>query len=204
LTELALELPRILVGVRQILPGDENALMRQEFETLKSHAVSAQRSSGAARIVARELLSTLGIKNAALPKSRSGAPIWPEGIVGSLAHDAHCAIAVVGSNSEIRGLGVDIEPAEDLSPNVSDLVATPRERAAVLRQPFGSKLLFAAKEATYKAVHPLDHEFLEHHDVEIDFARRQARVSNGRLVDLRFSVSTHVVALALVPNDPRA
>ena len=65
--------------------------------------------------------------------------------------------------------------------------------------PFGGKLLFVAKEAAYKAVYPLDGTFLEHRHVEVDFKARTANVRNGRVVDLRFCISTHLLALAFIP-----
>jgi 4'-phosphopantetheinyl transferase EntD len=59
------------------------------------------------------------------------------------------------------------------------------------------RVLFCVKEAVYKAVYPLDQKFLDHHDVEIDFAEQKAYVCNGRIIDIRFSISSHIVALAL-------
>jgi len=37
------------------------------------------------------------------------------------------------------------------------------------------------KRAVYKAVYPLDQRFLDHHDVQINFADRKAVVRNGRV-----------------------
>jgi 4'-phosphopantetheinyl transferase EntD len=87
-----------------------------------------------------------------------------------------------------------------LPPDLLDVVATPQERLKIADDPFHGRLLFAAKEAVYKAVHPLDQTFLDHHDVEIDLAERKAFVRNGRVVDIRFSVSTHLVVLAFLPS----
>lgn len=60
-------------------------------------------------------------------------------------------------------------------------------------------MLFVAKEAVYKAVYPLDQTFLDHHDVQISFAERKAVVRNGRVVELRFCIAAHLVALAFLP-----
>ena len=62
--------------------------------------------------------------------------------------------------------------------------------------PYHGRSFFVAKEAVYKAVFPLDRSFLEHHDVEVDLANRKATLRNGRVVDVRFCISTHLVALA--------
>jgi 4'-phosphopantetheinyl transferase EntD len=197
-----LVVPGVVVGHRAISAGDEDALLPVEAPAFATSVVKVRRASGAARIVARALLTRLGQAGCALPKTASGAPIWPAGIVGSLAHDARYAVAAVARASAVAALGIDIEPAEPLPPDLLDLVATPHERAKLADDPCGGRLLFVAKEATYKAVYPLDRTFLEHHDVEIDFAGRQARLRNGRVVELRFALSSHLLCLAFVATQP--
>jgi len=195
----ALGLTTIVIDHRLILPGDEFALLPGESEAFAGSVTKVKRSSGAARIVARELLGRLGWPAVDVPKSASGAPIWPEGVVGSLAHDCRVAIAAVALSRDIAALGVDIEPAEPLPFDLLEIVATTSERQGIKDRPYGGRLLFAAKEAVYKAVYPLDHEFLEHHDVEIDFQAGKAAVRNGRIVELAFCISTHLVAVAYIP-----
>jgi len=184
--------PGICVAHRLIAPGDENALRDEE-------AAAFAKSVTKVRIVARTLLAEFELPNIAVPKSTSGAPIWPQGIVGSLAHDSRVAIAAIGRCRDFAGIGVDVEPAEELPSDLIDFVASAGERAIISGICFGGKLLFVAKEAVYKAVYPLDQTFLEHHDVEIDFANCKGIVRNGRVVDLRFCISSHLVALAFVP-----
>jgi 4'-phosphopantetheinyl transferase EntD len=195
----ALCLPGIMIGHRLISPGDEGALMPEEAAAFATSVVQVRRASGAARIVARELLTRLGHPACALPKSPSGAPTWPAGVVGSLAHDYRVAVAAVGNRRDVATLGIDVEPAEALPSDLLELVATPQELSKIGDDPFRGRLLFVAKEAVYKAVYPLDQTFLEHHDVEIDLAERKAVVRNGRIVELRFSISAHLVALAFLP-----
>jgi 4'-phosphopantetheinyl transferase EntD len=198
----ALAVPGVAVGHRAISAGDEDALLPTEAPAFAASVVKVRRASGAARIVARELLARLGQPGWALAKTASGAPIWPAGIVGSLAHDARYAVAAVARASTVAALGIDIEPAEQLPPDLLDLVATPREREKLADDPYCGRLLFVAKEATYKAVYPLDQTFLEHHDVEIDLAARKAVLRNGRVVDLRFGLSAHLLAVAFIAAQP--
>ncbi len=189
----------ILVGHRLIVPGDELGLLPEEAAAIPSRVAEVRRASGAVRIVARGLLARIGHPDCALPTRVMEGPRWPAGVIGSLAHDAHVAIAAVGTRRDARAVGIDIEPPEILPPETLELVATPEERRRIADDPWRGRLLFAAKEAVYKAVYPLDGVFLEHHDIVVDFARQKAFVRNGREVDLRFSASTHLVALALVP-----
>jgi 4'-phosphopantetheinyl transferase EntD len=195
----ALAVPGVIIGHRLISPGDEHALLPQEAPSFASSVVKVRRASGAARMVARQLLARLGYPECPIPRGPAGAPIWPDGVVGSLAHDARVAVAAIGLRRDLAAIGIDVEPAEVLPPELIDMVTTPRERLTVGDDPYKGRLLFVAKEAVYKAVYPLDQTFLDHHDVEIDFAAGKAVVRHGRVVDLRFSVSTHLVALAFLP-----
>jgi 4'-phosphopantetheinyl transferase EntD len=190
--------PGIVVGHRLISDGDERSLLPEEAGAFAGSVIKSRRASGAARIVARALLAQLGCScMTALPKATSGAPVWPQGIVGSLAHDSRFAIAAVGRRHDVAALGIDIEPADEL-PFELDLIATPRERLTIGSDRHIGRLLFTAKEAVYKAVHPLDNVFLEHHDVEIDFDARKATVRGGRVLDLRFCISTSLVTMAFI------
>jgi 4'-phosphopantetheinyl transferase EntD len=194
----ALSLPSTLIGHRVISPGDEHALKPEEAIAFATSVVAVRRASGAARIVARQLLAQVGLLGYALPKGRSGAPIWPIGVVGSMSHDASVAVAAIAMRRDYIALGIDIEPAEALPSDLLDLIATPKERAAINDDPYQGRLLFAAKEAVYKAVYPLDQMFLEHHDVQVDLAHRRAVVCNGRIVELRFSASKHLLVVAFI------
>jgi 4'-phosphopantetheinyl transferase EntD len=194
----ALSFPGIMIGHRLISPGDEHALLPEEAPAFASSVVKVRRASGAARIVARQLLARLGYRQCALPKAPSGAPIWPTGVVGSLTHDSRVAVAAVGMSRDVGALGIDVEPSEFLPSELLDLVATPQERLKIDDDPYGGRLLFVAKEAVFKAVYPLDQTFLDHHDVQVDFADRKALVRNGRIVELRFCIAAHLVALAFL------
>lgn len=198
-----LSFPGVKLGHRLISPGDEDALLTEEAAAFAGSVVKVRRASGAARIVARQLLQQFGHPPCALPKGAAGAPVWPAGIIGSMAHDSRIAVAAVGMRADVGALGVDIEPAEPLPSELLDLVATPQEQLKLAYDAYRGRLLFVAKEAVYKAVYPLDRMFLEHHDVEINLAERKAVVRNARVVELRFSTSAHhLVALAFLPARP--
>ena len=193
-----LPVPGVLLGHRVIQPGDERGLMAQEAPVFAAAVEKVRRASGAARIVARELLAQLGHPDWPVMKGAAGAPIWPSGVAGSLAHDDRVAIAAVANRDQVAAVGIDIEPAELLPADLLELVTTPPERARIADDPYRGRLLFVAKEAVYKAVYPLDHTFLEHHDVEVSLADRRARLRGGRTVELRFCLSSHLVVLAFV------
>src|SRR4051812_43207532 len=91
----AMSIPGILMDHRLIADGDESALLPAELAAFAGSVLKVRRASGAARIVARTLLSRLGQAHGPIPKSTAGMPVWPEGIVGSLAHDSKIAIAAM-------------------------------------------------------------------------------------------------------------
>jgi 4'-phosphopantetheinyl transferase EntD len=191
--------PGLLLGHRVIMPGDEDALLAGEAVSIASAVVKVRRASGAARIVARELLAQLGYRDQPVPRSASGAPVWPAGMLGSLAHDDQVAVAAVGRQGDFAAVGIDVEPAEPLPADMLDLVATPREREKIGSDTLRGRLLFAAKETIYKAVYPLDRVFLEFRDIEIDFAGGSATTRTGRAIMLRYCVASHIVVLASIP-----
>src|SRR5712692_6004790 len=104
----ALAFPVVVIGHRLISPGDEHALLPEEAPAFTASVVKVRRASGAARIVARQLLMRLGHPGCALPKSPSGAPIWPAGVIGSLTHDARVAVAAVGLCRDVGAIGIDV------------------------------------------------------------------------------------------------
>ena len=193
-----LDVSGVLIGHRLISPDDALALLPEERGAFATSVDKVKRASGAARIVARSLMLQLGEPQQAIPKSASGAPVWPAGLVGSLAHDSRVAVAAMARRSDFTGLGIDVEPAEPLDADLMNLVATSGERDRIADDPLQGRLLFAIKEAVYKSVHPLDGVFLEHHDVEVNLAAGTAAVRTGRTVRFRYGLSTHIVVLAFI------
>ena len=93
-------------------------------------------------------------------------------------------------------VGIDVEPATLLPDEMFDLVTTPRERSQIATDPYHGRLFFAAKEAVYKTVHPLDGKFLDYPDIEVDLAAQNAVTKTGRTLEIRFCISTHLVVVA--------
>jgi 4'-phosphopantetheinyl transferase EntD len=190
--------PGLLIGHRVISQGDELALLYEEMESFSFPTIERRRASGAARRVARELMNSMGIAGLPILRSEFGAPIWPAGVVGSMAHDNRIAVAAVGLRRDFDAVGIDIERAVPLPPDILELIATSLEQRAIVDNWLGAKLLFAIKEAVYKAAYPLDHEFLDFHDIEVDLASRLATTRTGRTLTLHWYISSHVLAVATV------
>jgi 4'-phosphopantetheinyl transferase EntD len=105
-------------------------------------------------------------------KGDKGEPCWPDGVVGSLTHCAGFRGAVVGLATDVRSLGIDAEPHDVLPDGVLGAISLPAERHELAVLPDGlhwDRILFCAKEATYKAWYPLTHRWLGFEDARISF-----------------------------------
>lgn len=146
-------------------------------EACIARAVEARRREfTTGRYCARAALRRFGVTPAAITKGASGAPAWPDGVVGSITHCAGYRAAAVALTTDLVTIGIDAEPAEPLPDRVLDMISSPRERAelAMLADAWPGipwdRLLFSAKESVYKAWTPLTGTFLDFDgaDVRID------------------------------------
>ena len=153
----------VMTGHRVITMGDEYTLLSEEIDAFELSIPRVRRQSGAARLVARELLAASGLPKGPLPRARGGATHWPPSIVGSLAHDDEIAVAAIARAELFIGLGIDVEPSIPLPCELIERVATPGERKRYAGRVLESRVLFAAKEAVYKAQYASDEIFLEFH-----------------------------------------
>lgn len=142
-------------------------------ESLIARAVDKRRKDFiGARHCARLALAQLGEPPVAILKGERGAPIWPKGIVGSLTHCAGYRGAALAYSLQVRSIGIDAEPHGPLPEGVLDSVSLPQERAWLAAQAGDlhlDRLLFCAKEATYKAWFPLTGRWLGFEEAHITF-----------------------------------
>lgn len=149
-----------------------------------SMSEARQQEFALGRACARHALARLGVRGPVL-RSHDRAPIWPEGVVGTLTHcDGFCAAAVARRDSVVA-LGLDAELDTPLRDRVGERVCTASERAHVTGLPIleparWEKLVFSAKESFYKAYFGLTQTFLGFQDVElcidVDAGRFEARL----------------------------
>ncbi|WP_456846977.1 4'-phosphopantetheinyl transferase family protein [Cellulomonas sp. P5_C6] len=142
-----------------------------EEEPGVANAVPARRAEYAAvRDCARTALRRLGLDDVAVPAGPDRAPVWPDGIVGSMTHcDGYRAAAVATARSW-RGIGIDAETRAPLPPEVLELVLNPAERAALERTDPAlclDRVAFSAKESVYKVWYPLTRSWLGFEDVHV-------------------------------------
>ncbi|BCG79326.1 4'-phosphopantetheinyl transferase [Mesorhizobium sp. 113-3-3] len=188
----------VRTGCRAIRDADEAHLLPEEARSISARQPAMRRASGAARWIAHRLLADIGVKDVAIPRAPSGAPLWPDRTIGSLAHDDDMAVAAVAPVGSIVSLGIDVEPAQPLPDDIFAIVATGADRTGAADQRLAGRILFAAKEAVYKAAYPLDREVLGYEDIAVDLDAGRATTKTGRKVSLAYCVAPRVVVLAFV------
>ncbi|VEG42940.1 phosphopantetheinyl transferase component of siderophore synthetase [Mycolicibacterium flavescens] len=144
-----------------------------EEEPLVARSVAKRRNEFVTvRYCARQALSEIGVGPVPILKGEKGEPRWPDGIVGSLTHCEGYRGAVVGRQAEVRSVGIDAEPHGVLPDGVLDAISLPAERIELKQLPgelHWDRILFCAKEATYKAWFPVTRRWLGFEDAHIVF-----------------------------------
>lgn len=127
----------------------------------------------AARACAREAMTRLGVPPGPVVRGGRGMPVWPTGVVGTLTHTDGLRAAALASTETVRSLGLDVEPHGPLPDGVLEAVSLPEEAAWVravrdeVPAVHWDRVLFTAKEATYKAWFPLTRRWLGFADARI-------------------------------------
>ena len=197
----ALATPTIHIACCRIEPHHAYALWPAEAVAVRNAVAAVRQRSGAARHLARLLLAQCGRAPVAIPRAGSGAslgaPVWPAGFVGAMAHDATHAVVALARAADVHGIGIDIEPAEPLPADLAVRVMTDTEQRLGAGDALFGRRMFVAKEAVFKALFPRHGRFLDFHDIEIDAGAGMARTRCGAEVSVTLSGSRrHIVGLA--------
>jgi enterobactin synthetase component D / holo-[acyl-carrier protein] synthase len=154
-----------------------------EEEPLIAKSVAKRRNEFiTVRYCARLALEELGVPPVPILKGVKGEPCWPDGVVGSLTHCEGFRGAAVGRNDAARSVGIDAEPHDVLPKGVLDAISLPAERSelgALPRELHWDRILFCAKEATYKAWFPVTHRWLGFEDAHITFTVDDGGTTGG-------------------------
>ena len=172
------------------------------------------------RIAAAAAFAELGTRRAPVLSDDHGAPLLPEGWVGSISHKQDLAVVLVARGR--TGVGVDLEDTDRPRPGVAARVLTAPELSAVLalpesRQWVDTVVRFSVKECVYKAVHPTLRRYVgfgeglgDNREVRceveahVDVLRALTGENKGQLpiargvFDVHAALAEQVVALALL------
>ncbi|TVQ90970.1 MAG: 4'-phosphopantetheinyl transferase superfamily protein [Deltaproteobacteria bacterium] len=136
-----------------------------------SHRGLRQMSFVGGRMALRLAAQQLGVRPPAIAVDELGAPVLPDGLVGSISHKRTLAVALVSQDFGAT-LGVDLEEYGPARPAVSSKVLTPEELKAVQqldpdRQWIATLLRFSLKESIYKAINPHVRRYVGFQEAEV-------------------------------------
>lgn len=106
-------------------------------------------------------------------RAEDGVPLFPKGVVGSIAHTGgRSIVGLCLATQSVGSIGIDIEGRKALAPELIERIVDTEEQAllagltGVGSEPGETALwAFCAKEAYYKCVFPSHRRFLGFHDV---------------------------------------
>lgn len=151
----------VIVEVSTSTDENEELLYAEERALMSSMAPIRRREFAAGRNAARRALAQLAAPR--VPLLRHGADrdvAWPAGITGSISHTKGLvAVACARTVPGVQSVGLDVEQAGPLGDDIIATICRPEELDALAQQlpPLPSdwpRLLFAIKEAAYKAWFP--------------------------------------------------
>jgi 4'-phosphopantetheinyl transferase EntD len=192
---------RVLVAERRV----EHVVGTTELRRLE-HIMGRDLAAHLMRRMAdRERVASLDV-HSEIGRGSHGEPLFPTGVVGSIAHSAGLvAAAVAARRSGVLSIGVDVHPAGRLPGDVVEFVGGDREvRSAPRLRALGmaSAVLFSAKESVFKAWFSLMGEWLEFDSARLslrdDGCFRVAEPVSSLRWSGRWAVSDGVIRTAAV------
>ena len=156
---------------------EESYLWPEEEKILRDVSPKRRWEFVNGRKCARLAMEALGSIPAPVLSGEKDEPLWPDGIVGSITHSKNYVAAAIAPRSKILSIGLDSEIDEPLPEKVLARIGNDEEIRWVkavkgndLLHP--GKLLFSAKEATYKAWYPIAQEWLGFQVAHVAFDSR--------------------------------
>jgi 4'-phosphopantetheinyl transferase EntD len=180
-------LPDSVVAVEAHGEDEADAPLYPEEQAIVVRAVAKRRREFAAvRACARRAMEKLGVPPQPVLPGERGAPLWPEGLVGSMTHCDGYRAAALARATDLASLGIDAEPHAPLPDGVLTSVALPAEqqRLAHLAEHrpdvHWDRLLFSAKESVYKAWFPVTGKWLDFAEADIEIQAHPEAPRHGR------------------------
>ena len=175
--------PEEVACVQRLVDDAAPVGLREEEALIANASASRKNEFRSGRWCAHEALKSLRIKQAPILKSEERAPIWPEGIVGSITHTKDYCAAAVARKKDIQSIGLDVELKDRLKPHLWRLTLTEQEQDFIRGENFQdpisvATLYFSIKEAFYKFQYPQTHTWLGFLDAQVvlDFSTNKFNI----------------------------
>lgn len=155
--------------------ADPAALTADELLQVARAVPKRRLEFAAGRQLARRLLDDMGQRIDALVSDADRVPCWPPPVIGSITHCRSLCAVAVAPRALFLGMGLDVEPAEPMRPELLPMVLREPELARVQAWPapwrdLAGILTFSAKEALYKSIYPTHRVYLDFRDVELQWS----------------------------------
>ncbi len=190
---LAAELTKSVFARNVAIAARDPRQMPDTMDPSEDHAVSGavprrRAEFHAGRAAARAGMVALGLPPRPVPSDLDRAPIWPEGVVGSISHCRSVCVAALGHTKDWASIGVDLEEDTPLAGDLVPIVCGAAEQSWLRTQNpaergIMAKLIFCAKEATYKAQYPLTGALFGFDHLEVRIDHETARFNARFLAD---------------------
>ncbi|SEP95090.1 4'-phosphopantetheinyl transferase family protein [Thalassovita taeanensis] len=192
------------VGIGVEDPRSPSGPLWPDEQTAVARAVPKRaREFTAGRVAARQALRALQRPETAILRANDRAPVWPDGIIGTLSHSDTLCVAVLARTEHALSLGLDLEEDTPLPPELWPEILSPAEILDLRALPEPqrgrrAKFLFSAKECAYKAQYSLTRALFGFQTLriwpKIEAGRFQAEfltsvlsIPKGTLLDGRFA-----------------
>ena len=153
-----------------MLSGPPFPLMGEEALAVNKAIEKRQKEYSAGRHLSRKLMEILDIQVCPLLRNTDRSPRWPQGMSGTITHTDEVCLVAAGRLPAKTFVGLDLEGSEPLGEDLLKFIVRQDELEQL---PFDevrryAKLIFSAKEAFYKAQHPITQTMLDFLEVSLD------------------------------------
>ncbi|MCG7584764.1 4'-phosphopantetheinyl transferase [Photobacterium sp. OFAV2-7] len=143
-------------------------------ESLHRAVTKRQAEFIAGRYLAKRCLAALGGRETQVGIGQHRAPLWPEGMTGSISHSNNHAVCIV-QPLEIaeQGIGIDIEQrmSDSTANSVKSTIINDAEYNLIMNHYVsfaeGLTAVFSAKESLFKALYPQVKAYFDFLDAEV-------------------------------------
>ncbi len=160
----------------------QEPLYAEEEHAIRRAVPKRRAEFRAGRTYARAALRALGIAPVPILAGSDRAPVWPAGIAASITHDDMYCGVIAAQCADFAAVGIDVDSTTPLDHDLVRIVcsASELEHGAALADQLCAdfpKLVFCAKESTYKAYFSLTRTVLDFDDVELRISPHEGTFS---------------------------